>query len=323
MNRTAPRIATYYEGAPVLPALVGNTYQVASGLWVATRHVTFSTEWLSGGRLASRAKLFQVPATAAGRVLAARLCAVASVAVSCATIRLPGPVQSVAQFLQASCATRMPPAPAYNPDFAFFSAPAIGGGWNPCRPVTWAIDDYAEPALIAAPGVSWDTLATQAIAQVSAATGIAFLRAPNFAAPAIPGTAVAAPGGVALTIAFAPQGPDIGGTGGPSASAGQFTTHAQTEIDTQTAWRESSALVTLLHELGHAMGLNHPVAEPPAPDPHSEIMDPSGPDPFTTYQAGDLCGLFELTWQQPCAGAPGLALGQGQISDASALALAR
>jgi hypothetical protein len=41
-------------------------------------------------------------------------------------------------------------------------------------------------------------------------------------------------------------------------------------------------------------------------------MDP-GDYAFTTYQPGDLCGLYELTWQQPCAGVPGLTLGQGTI----------
>ncbi len=59
------------------------------------------------------------------------------------------------------------------------------------------------------------------------------------------------------------------------------------------------------------MGLAHPVAKPPAADPFNEVMDPVITS-FTSYQPGDLCGLYELTWRAPCAGQSVPTLGQGR-----------
>ncbi len=313
VDLTPPRIRTLLLEAPPLPVLVGNRYTIATGEWRAPRGSHLSVEWLDArGRLAARGLSFEVGAAELGRALAARVCANAPGARSCRTVSLSGAVRTVAAYLQATCGSRRPAAPAYDPNFAFFSAPRIEDGWNPCRPIVWALDTYDMPALLAAPGASWETLASNAIAQLTAATGVTFTRAPNFySAPGLPNEGTVGPEGVALAIGFAPQGPDIGGTGGLHGAAGQFATKGEVEIDIGTVWSERQALLVLLHELGHAMGLAHPVAKPPAADPFNEVMDPVITS-FTSYQPGDLCGLYELTWRAPCAGQSVPTLGQGR-----------
>jgi hypothetical protein len=314
VDLTPPRILPLYRGAPALPVLVGNRYAVATGRWRVPRGSRLTVEWLNArGRVASRVLGFEVGAGELGKPLTARVCAVGSGTRACRLARLSGAVRTVASYLQATCGSRRPPAPAYDPDFAFFSAPHAEYGWNPCKPIVWALDTYDMPALRGAPAATWEALTSQAIAQLAAATGATFVRAPNFyAAPGLPNEGTVGPAGVALAIGFAPQGPDVGGTGGLHDVAGQFATMGEVEVSTGAAFAEPQALLVLLHELGHAMGLAHPVAEPPAPDPLNAVMDPAI-SPFTAYQPGDLCGLYELTWRLPCAGASAVTLGQGVV----------
>jgi hypothetical protein len=195
------------------------------------------------------------------------------------------------------------------------SAPQVGHGWNPCRVDVWALDTYGEPPLEPA-GVSWEALVAQALTQASAATGITFGRTLDFMAA--PGASPSSPPSVTLTIRFAPQAPGIAGTGGPTVGAGAFAIAGGVALESQRPWKAPEALTVLLHELGHALGLGHPL--PPSPPAlENEIMD-SGNYRFTSYQAGDLCGLFEVTWQQPCAGAatvtPGLGEAGTPVADA-------
>jgi hypothetical protein len=197
--------------------------------------------------------------------------------------------------------------PPFDPSFVLLSAPQVGHGWNPCREDVWAIDTYGEPP-ITSPGTNWEALIAQALAQASAASGITFVRSLDFVAA--PGGASTAPTGVTLPIGFAPQAPGIAGTGGPTVGAGAFAMAGAVHLDSQKSWEASEALTVLLHEIGHALGLGHPLA-PAAPNLLNEIMD-SGNYRFTSYQPGDLCGLFEVTWQQPCAGATAVTPGQGE-----------
>jgi hypothetical protein len=306
--RGAPRLVSLTAGTPLAPVLVGNSYAVDAGRWSAFRPLRLSIEWLDGRgrRLARTVSLALTPAMAGARI-AARICAVTSAASSCVALRLPGAVRTVAAYLQASCGSRRPAPPPYDPGFVLLSAPQIAHGWNPCRVDVWAIDTYGQPPLVD-PGASWDALISQALAQASAATGVVFERSLDFAAA--PGTPAAKPPGLTLPIGFGPLPPGVAGVGGPAIGASAFASAASVVLDSQRSWRAREALTVLLHEIGHALGLGHPVA-PPAPAPETEVMD-SRVSPYTAYQPGDLCGLFEVTWQQPCAGAAVLTAGQGE-----------
>lgn len=276
-----------------------------------------ASRWLDArGRRLSRAVSFTVTPALAGQVVSARICASTSVAANCLTLALAAPVRTVAQYLQSSCGAQRPVPPAYDAYFVLLSAPQVGHGWNPCRVDAWAIDTYGEPPL-ATPGTSWEALIAQALAQASTATGISFARSLDFVAP--PATPPSNPPGVTLAIGFGPQGPGIAGIGGPTFGAGPFSIAGSVELDSQKTWQAPEALTVLLHEIGHALGLGHPLP-PPAPALQNEIMD-SGNYRFTTYQPGDVCGLYEVTWQQPCAGAAAVTPGQGEggtpVADAS------
>src|SRR4029077_9890347 len=225
---TTPRFYPYFTGTPLTPVLVGNTYAVDLGTWRARGRVKFSVQWLDGrGHLLARSFQLKLVNAAIGQILTARACASVSVATSCVTLRLPERTQAVAKYLDATCGYRRPPAPVYDANFSLISAPQIAGGWNPCRPITWAIDDYGEPGVSGPRGTSWQTLASNAIAQVAAATGITFIQVPDFsAAPTSEAFAIMPPAGVDLSIGFAPQTVGADGRGGPTASAGPFTRRA-------------------------------------------------------------------------------------------------
>jgi hypothetical protein len=306
--KARPRLVAGLAGASLSPVLVGNAYAVEGGRWSAPHRLHLSIEWLDGsGRRLSRAVSFALTPALAGRVVTARVCASTVVAANCLALRLPGPVRTIAQYLQSSCGSQRPAPPAYDPSFVLLSAPQVAHGWNPCQVDVWAIDTYGEPPLTT-PGASWEALISQALALASAATGITFTRSLDFVAA--PGTGSGAPPLVTLSLGFAPQAPGIAGTGGPTVGAAPFSISGAVSLDSQKSWEAPEAMTVLLHEIGHALGLGHPLP-PAAPAPLNEIMD-SGNYRFTTYQPGDLCGLFEVTWQQPCAGASAVTPGQGE-----------
>jgi hypothetical protein len=303
-----PALVSLIKGEPSIPVLVGKPYAIDAGKWEAPRAARLSVEWLDRNRhRLSRSVSFTPTQALVGQAVAVRVCVRTPLASSCLALKLPGIVRTVAQYLQSSCGSARPTTPAYDPNFVLLSTPQVTHGWNPCRVDVWAFDTYGEPPL--GPGVRWEGLVVQALTQVAAATGIVFDRAPNF--EAAPGSSGTTPAGVTLTIRFAPLPQPYAGLGGPATGVGPFATSADVKLDSQKSWQAPEALTVLLHELGHAFGLGHPLA-PPAPAPLNEIMD-SGNYLYTSYQLGDLCGLFEVTWQEPCAGAAGLTPGQGEI----------
>jgi hypothetical protein len=306
--KARPHLVAGLAGASLSPVLVGSTYAVEGGRWSARHSLHLSIEWLdAGGRRLARAVSFALTPALAGRVVTARVCASTVVAANCLALRLPGPVRTIAQYLQSSCGSQRPAPPAYDPSFVLLSAPQVAHGWNPCQVDVWAIDTYGEPPLTT-PGASWEALISQALAQASAATGITFTRSLDFVAA--PGTGSGASPLVTLSLGFAPQAPGIAGTGGPTIGAAPFSISGAVSLDSQKSWEAPEAMTVLLHEIGHALGLGHPLP-PAAPAPLNEIMD-SGNYGFTSYQPGDLCGLFEVTWQQSCAGASTVTPGQGE-----------
>ena len=310
--RRRPALYSYLAGQPVRPLLTGNVYAIYSGVWLARSRVRFTFEWLSRrGTVVARGSRLTIPASMAGAVTLARECARTAVARSCTKLRAPEALRTPRAYLAARCGAFRPSPPPYDPNFALLSAPEITGGWNPCNAITWAIDEYGEPPLTASEGASWQSLVTGAVTQLGDATGIQFVQGPNYSL-APDGTFAPHPAGVELAITFQPLRADVGGLGGQTASRGQFTTAGGVEIASNQTWNVPEGTTAVLHELGHVMGLAHPVAEPPAPDPLDAIMDPAV-TPFTSYQPGDLCGLYEVVWRQPCAGARSVTLGRGVV----------
>jgi hypothetical protein len=310
--RSPPRLYSHLEGQPVRPLLTGNAYSIDSGVWYGYGQLRLSVEWLSRtGRVLSRQGSFTFTAAMTGAAVIIRECAHTARATTCATLRSPEAVLTPAAYLSSACGSRRPPAPPYDPDFAFLSAPHATGGWDPCVPVTWAIDEYGEPPLAAPEGATWQSVVSSAVAQLASATGIEFIETPNYLlAPG--GTFATRPEGVDIGITFQPLEADVGGLGGPDSSRGQFSTAGGAEISSSGPWGVPAATETILHELGHAMGLGHPVPEPPAFDPSNAVMDPAD-TLFLSYQPGDLCGLYEIVWRAPCGGSKEVRLGQGVV----------
>ena len=106
-------------------------------------------------------------------------------------------------------------------------------------------------------------------------------------------------------------GPDV--TGYLIISGCLFATGGVVEFASNQAWNVPEAINVILHELGHAMGLGHPVPHAPAPDPANAVMDPIVTG-FTSYRPGDLCGLYEIVWRAPCAGSATVTLGQSVVA---------
>jgi hypothetical protein len=197
-------------------------------------------------------------------------------------------------------------------DYRFIDTAAAGGPvrWNPCGPIRYVVNDAEAP-----PGSSETVRA--AVARVSAVTGIEFFssgttdevpmrdrdpieRTGTLAAWAPVLIAWVAPSetdiefhsgertAVAVAAPLAPPGQDVYVTGWIAINAEE---HAAPGFDTP-----SSEGPTLLHELGHLVGLGHVRAA-------GEIMEPAGGG-MTDYGAGDLEGLRRLGREAGCLPEP-------------------
>ena len=178
--------------------------------------------------------------------------------------------------------------------------------WSPCRPIHYTVRPLHAPK-------GGDTLITDSIAELSAATGLTFIRdSPTSEAPSNDRSAYQpktygdrwAP--VLITWATADEVPDFGvdvaGEAGPiavvSPNGSRTFVSGTVALDpvkfaqAKQVGGTASEQAILLHELGHLVGLAHV-------NDKKQLMFPST-GKVTTYQAGDLAGLAKLG-SGPCA----------------------
>ncbi len=170
--------------------------------------------------------------------------------------------------------------------------------WNPCAPVHYRVNVTQDPAAL--PAVQ------AAVSALSKGTGITFVydggttfipHANAWAQPASLVIALAHHNGLAGGTDYLAGGNQLGEGGFQSQYAtlnGRITTYkiiegyAVVDVD---GYRRADAHVrtaALLHELGHAVGLNHARLT-------SEVMYPSVSDAGPNYySAGDLAGLAKV-----------------------------
>jgi len=173
--------------------------------------------------------------------------------------------------------------------------------FDPCRPIHFVVNSRT-----AVPGA--DRMLTEAVAQVSNATGLQFVfdgatdEAPTRDRSAyLPDRYPGRWAPVLVGWSDPRENPsltgDVAGTGGPqwvtlpqgSVSLSGVVTldglQFQTILGQPNGFAEGRAVIA--HELGHLVGLDH------VPDP-TQLMDATNNGGVTTYQAGDLSGLAEL-----------------------------
>jgi hypothetical protein len=180
-----------------------------------------------------------------------------------------------------------PPAPDSRYTFEVVNAAGEPARWNPCETIRYAVVTAGAPA-------GWAADVATAIAKVSAATGIRFSLAGYYPS----GAGVGAP----LVIDW--KSTIIGGDTVGLATYWYYNLAAYTpqivkaEIDLKTGlpggFGPSGEGPILLHELGHAMGLDHVPGQP-------EVMNPYDQG-FSSYQLGDLNGLWRVGAASGCQG---------------------
>jgi hypothetical protein len=216
----------------------------------------------------------------------------------------------VAAVTVASACSPPPTVPGNPADFAVnvFTIKGQTGSWlqrwNPCAPVHYRVNDALNPSALAS--------VKTAVASLSKATGITFV---------FDGTTTYVPNQnqwnqpASLVISFAKHTGQAGGSnllaGGNQLGEGGFESQYSTVNGKVTSYKivkgyavidsaaYNAATVnvrthTLLHELGHAVGLNHAHFT-------GEIMYPSisngGPG---AYSSGDLAGLAKVGRPSGC-----------------------
>ncbi|MCU4184255.1 hypothetical protein K6U06_07770 [Acidiferrimicrobium sp. IK] len=160
--------------------------------------------------------------------------------------------------------------------------------WNSCEAVPFAVVTPGAPA-------NWLADVTDAVSQVSAATGLSFVDEGAYSSLS------AVPSSAKVTISWAPSlsGSDAVGLTTyyyilDSRFAPQITgAKVQILSSLSSGLGMSGEIPVLLHELGHAVGLGHFAG--------ADVMNPVDQG-YSSYQPGDLAGLSRVGAAQGCSG---------------------
>lgn len=177
--------------------------------------------------------------------------------------------------------------------FAFLSVRSghdLAARWNPCTTITYRVNlDGAPPGAL--------TEVKTAVARVASATGLTFRHAG--ATAVVPGDAPDNyPPDTHLIIAWGTPGTNEAGIGGATYTPGRTASGAEALVINRgmvvlDATRTTSRL--LMHELGHAVGLAHPLIDDRTEIMHARLT--AGP---ATWGAGDLAGLHAVGASRGC-----------------------
>jgi hypothetical protein len=184
----------------------------------------------------------------------------------------------------ASSGRYLPNAAAAQGPHGFLFRDALNrpGRWNPCTPITWLFNPAAAPA-------GAQKLLADAFDYVGSITGLTFRYGGTTAAPPNADTA----GTIVVGWVRGLGGPDGQATqSAMSTSVGPRITGAGIELDADRThpvtfgnWGWGPVV---LHEIGHAVGLDHVTDTAQVMYPVHQAGSPS------TYASGDLAGLYQL-----------------------------
>lgn len=160
--------------------------------------------------------------------------------------------------------------------------------WDPCSPIGYVVNwDHAPDGAL--------QLLTEAVDTVEDATGLTFTAlGATRVSPTSDGAVDVLPAGAEVLVSWVPAADEqlyadaeAVGWARPT-MAGGFYTRGQVSLDADVFAHATPARArgTLLHELGHLVGLDHV-------DDRTQLMDAGGSQ-GRVYQQGDLEGLAEL-----------------------------
>jgi hypothetical protein len=289
----------------VVAALGGAAWAKGSG-WAAQHPEIPAASWLAGLHVdgprlpAARPPLWDQAAASRAAAEAQASAQAAAEADARKALGFPSP-----GYEEAAAPLGQPPlVTAPSQSYKFIKTQADGltpVAWDPCRPIHYVTSTVGAPA-------GGQALLTQAVAAVSAATGLRFVddgptdevRSDTTGRPLSQPDRYGDRWSPVLVTWDTPQtnpalAGDVAGMAGPQA----VTADGKLLVDvTGTVSLDSAQVMTaqkhdhmgaaiVTHELGHLVGLDH-VADP------TQLMNPVATPGVTTFQAGDLTGLALL-----------------------------
>lgn len=184
----------------------------------------------------------------------------------------------------ATTTTTLPPPPT-STSYAFLASNGSGQytRWSPCKnPIRWQLDTTI------APTPEFRTAVADALATAAAATGHSF----ELVGDAGPALGV----GVEAVIGLRDLNAGTLGLGGGrfTSSLEMVTGSVYIDIGLTSGSRAATLRTTLIHEIGHMLGLGH------VPDSTQVMFGTLRTPPPQEYQWGDLEGLRLVGATQPC-----------------------